>query len=418
VSYLDPTRPAEERIQQAITHGPDIDAPGRYGPATRFVRRLIGRAVKYERDYGVQIDVALLDKVHESEEAGAQQLRETARQLREADQHLRDFAEQLLDNDHRANRDLTLALSRIESLESAMNEARSRLQDVDTRAAVATTMAAGAADALDMLTREREQTGRAVDAIRQQVAGLRTDADKGRFVYDELTSRPYIDEDHPLVTTDGRGRALLGYRGVAGPSPLYIGFEDIFRGSKELIRDRQRVYIDLIGDRGPVVDLGCGRGEMLELLVEAGIEARGVDLDEAMVDQARASGADVDHGDAVAFLTKQADASLGAIFSAQFIEHLPASLLPELLEIARTKLLPDGVFIAETVNPHSPRALKAFWIDPTHQHPLFPETMLALCRLTGFEEGQIMFPLGSGELENDLTSCGEYAVVAGARELF
>ena len=117
------------------------------------------------------------------------------------------------------------------------------------------------------------------------------------------------------------------------------------------------------------------------------------------------------------FLVKQEDASLGAIFSAQFIEHLPAGLLPELLEIARTKLLPDGVFIAETVNPHSPRALKAFWIDPTHQHPLFPETMLALCRLTGFEEGEIVFPLGSGDLETDLRLCGEYAVVAGARDL-
>ena len=99
---------------------------------------------------------------------------------------------------------------------------------------------------------------------------------------------------------------------------------------------------------------------------------------------------------------KQEDASLGAIFSAQFIEHLPTSLLPELLEIARAKLRPDGVFIAETVNPHSPRALKAFWIDPTHQHPLFPETMLALCRLTGFKEAEIMFPVGGDDLAHQL----------------
>ena len=87
------------------------------------------------------------------------------------------------------------------------------------------------------------------------------------------------------------------------------------------------------------------------------------------------------------------------------------------LEIARTKLVPGGVFIAETVNPHSPRALKAFWVDPTHQHPLFPETMLALCQLTGFEEAEIMFPLGSDDLETDLRTCGEYAVIAGAREV-
>ena len=132
------------------------------------------------------------------------------------------------------------------------------------------------------------------------------------------------------------------------------------------------------------------------------------------MERARATGAEVHHGDALDFLMKQEDASLGAIFSAQFIEHLPTALLPELLEIARSKLKPDGVFIAETVNPHSPRALKVFWLDPTHQHPLFPETMLALCRLTGFEDADIMFPLGSDDLATDMRICGEYAVVAGA----
>jgi SAM-dependent methyltransferase len=171
----------------------------------------------------------------------------------------------------------------------------------------------------------------------------------------------------------------------------------------------------VIGDRGPVVDLGSGRGEMLSLLAEAGIEARGVDTDEAMVERARARGADVHHGDALDFLMKQEDGSLGAIFSAQFIEHLPTSLLPELLEISRSKLRPDGVFIAETVNPHSPRALKVFWLDPTHQHPLFPETMLALCRFTGYEDAEIMFPLGGDDLATDLRTCGEYAVIAGAQ---
>jgi SAM-dependent methyltransferase len=229
-----------------------------------------------------------------------------------------------------------------------------------------------------------------------------------------MTALPYLADEDALHYTDARGRERLGYRGGAGAAPAYSGFEDIFRGSFDLIRDRQRVYVDVIGDRGPVVDLGCGRGEMLSLLLEAGVEVSGVDLDEGMVDRSRALGAKVHHGDALEFLVKQADASLGAIFSAQFIEHLPTSMLPELLEIARAKLRPEGVFIAETVNPHSPRALKAFWIDPTHQHPLFPETMLALCRLTGFKEAEIMFPVGGDDLLTNLRTCGEYAVVAGA----
>ena len=65
MSYLDPSRPPEERIQEAIVHGPDMEASGRFGPVTRFARRLVGRAVRYERDFGIQIDVALLDKLHE-----------------------------------------------------------------------------------------------------------------------------------------------------------------------------------------------------------------------------------------------------------------------------------------------------------------------------------------------------------------
>jgi SAM-dependent methyltransferase len=431
VSDLDNTRPAEERIQQALTKGPDIDAPGRYGMVTRLVRRFVGRAVKYERDYGLQIDVALLERLHEMEASFTRQLNEVTTQLRESGGQLRDdhdglhrFADQLLDNDHRAQRDLWGVISRVEALEGLLIEVRSHLQDIDSRAAVAHAIASGAADGVDSVTIESARTkadlGRLQDHVVQlndAALSLRVDADKAVFVYDELTSRPYIDDAHPLVTTDAQGRPRLGYHGVTGPSPLYIGFEDIFRGSEALVRDRQRFYLDVVTDRGPVVDLGCGRGEMLHLLTEAGIECRGVDLDEAMVDHARANGANADHGDALEFLIKQEDASLGAIFSAQFIEHLPAGLLPELLEIARTKLLPDGLFIAETVNPHSPRALKAFWIDPTHQHPLFPETMLALCRLTGFEEGEIVFPLGKGDLETDLRLCGEYAVVAGARDL-
>jgi len=433
VSNQDPTSPPEERIQRALATGPDIGAPGRYGMLTRFARRFVGRAVKYERDYGLQIDVALLERLHELEESLVSQLNDVARELRESHQQLRDdtqglrdFDEQLLDNDHRAQRDTWAVISRVEALETVIVDVRSHLQDIDARAAVAHAIASGAADSIDSVTLETRSATLDVQThvgdlqghvgkLTEAVSAIHAETHKAVFVYDELTARPYIDADHPLTTTDSDGRTRLGYKGVSAPSPLYLGFEDIFRGSESLIRDRQRVYLDVIGKRGPVVDLGCGRGEMLELLADAGIDARGVDLDEAMVDHARAAGANVEHCDALEFLVKQEDASLGAIFSAQFIEHLPAGLLPELLEVARAKLLPDGIFIAETVNPHSPRALKAFWIDPTHQHPLFPETMLALCRLTGFEEGEILFPLGSGDLEDDLRTCGEYAVIAGAR---
>jgi SAM-dependent methyltransferase len=307
------------------------------------------------------------------------------------------YADNVLREAHqRTRQDVEVLLSRVSTLETSNADLHSRVRDADKRAAVANSIASGAADGFLELNRT---------------------AVKSVFAYDEMTALPYLADEDALHYTDARGRKRLGYRAGDGPAPVYSGFEDIFRGSFEFIRDRQRVYLDVILDRGPVVDLGCGRGEMLSLLLEAGVEVSGVDLDEGMVDRSRALGAKVHHGDAVEFLVKQADASLGAIFSAQFIEHLPTSMLPELLEIARAKLRPEGVFIAETVNPHSPRALKAFWIDPTHQHPLFPETMLALCRLTGFKEAEIMFPVGGDDLLTNLRTSGEYAVLAGAVDL-
>jgi SAM-dependent methyltransferase len=396
MSQPEPAQTPEQRINEAVTHGPNIDAAGRFGPLTKFARKMLGRAVKYERDFNLQVDLALLERVHELERKAAEDLRTAEARLTSTDDNLR-YADKVLREAHLLTRqDVEVLLSRVSTLEASNAELHSRVRDADKRAAVANSIASGAADKFVELTRN-----------------IAKSVDGSNFAYDEMTALPYLADDSALHYTDARGRRRLGYRGGSGATPVYSGFEDIFRGSEELIRERQRPYLEVIGNRGPVVDLGSGRGEMLSLLMEAGIEACGVDLDEGMVDRARALGAEVHHGDALEFLVKQADASLGAIFSAQFIEHLPTSMLPELLEIARAKLRPDGVFIAETVNPHSPRALKVFWIDPSHQHPLFPETMLALCRLTGFKDAEIMFPHGSDDLATDLRTCGEYAVVAG-----
>jgi hypothetical protein len=86
--------------------------------------------------------------------------------------------------------------------------------------------------------------------------------------------------------------------------------------------------------------------------------------------------------------------------------------LVRFLELSLRKLQPGGLLIAETVNPHSMSALKTFWVDPTHEHPLFPEVAMALCRITGFESGFVFHPNGSGNVEADRYYEGEYAVVA------
>jgi cyclopropane fatty-acyl-phospholipid synthase-like methyltransferase len=164
-----------------------------------------------------------------------------------------------------------------------------------------------------------------------------------------------------------------------------------------------------------VLDVGCGRGELLDLLREAGIEARGIDVDEGMVAHCREKGHDVSVAEATDYLSAQADQSLGAVVALQVVEHMPYEMLLRFLDLVRTKLTPDGVLVVETVNPHSIPALKTFWVDLTHEKPIFPEVALALCRVFGFEAAEVLFPNGVGDLEHDRMEQGEYAVIATVR---
>jgi hypothetical protein len=94
------------------------------------------------------------------------------------------------------------------------------------------------------------------------------------------------------------------------------------------------------------------------------------------------------------------------------IEHLTHDDTLAIFDLAIGKLKPGGVLIAETVNPHSLEALKGFWVDLTHRHPIFPEVAVALCWLRGFETAHVFFPGGRGDFESDRRTEGEYAVVA------
>jgi len=177
----------------------------------------------------------------------------------------------------------------------------------------------------------------------------------------------------------------------AAPVPDYFAFESRMRGSTESIRERQRPYVDDFRDAAPVVDLGCGRGEFLALLADAGVEARGVDLDADMVAFARGEGLEVEQADAVAYLESLEDGSLGGLFAAQLVEHIPAPTLVRLLELAAAKLRPGGLLVAETINPLSPLALRNYYADLTHAQPLVPETLELLARQAGFGSVELRF---------------------------
>jgi len=178
---------------------------------------------------------------------------------------------------------------------------------------------------------------------------------------------------------------------AAAAVPDYFAYEARMRGSTDEIRARQRVYVDELRDAGPVLDAGCGRGELLGLLRDEGVEARGVDADADMVAYARGEGLDVEQADIVAHLESLADGSLGAIFSAQLVEHLPPAALVRFLALSAAKLRAGGVLIAETINPLSPLALRNYFADLTHAQPLVPETLAVLARQVGFREVETRF---------------------------
>jgi 2-polyprenyl-3-methyl-5-hydroxy-6-metoxy-1,4-benzoquinol methylase len=201
---------------------------------------------------------------------------------------------------------------------------------------------------------------------------------------------------------------------AAASVPDYFAFESRMRGSVDSIRDRQRLYVDVLRDAAPVLDAGCGRGELLGLLREAGVEARGIDADSDMVAYARGDGLDVEQADLVEYLQATADASLGAIFMAQVVEHLPAPTLVQTFQLAAGKLRPGGVLIAETINPLSPIALRNYFADLTHAQPLVPETLELLARQSGFAETEIRY---LNEPAERLTEPDDPVIAANVRRL-
>jgi O-antigen chain-terminating methyltransferase len=178
--------------------------------------------------------------------------------------------------------------------------------------------------------------------------------------------------------------------------PLYVAFEDRFRGSRADIKQRQRVYLDLLTSVGagtperPIVDVGSGRGELLEMLDEAGLQARGVDLNQAMVSLCTGMGLDVVHDDAVAYLSRLESASLGAVTGFHIIEHLPFPALVALIDASLHALAPGGVVIFETPNPANLLvASRWFYLDPTHRNPLPGEMVSMIAEARGFIDVEI-----------------------------
>ncbi len=271
--------------------------------------------------------------------------------------------------------------------------------------------------AIAALAAQHEELRAAVSVVQQAAHGLRRAVEEIRSPGNSQlptansqlpTAKFQTDPRFPIPDPGSRPPAPGGDPGQAPGSQFadldshkYVGFEDQFRGSPEEIRRRVEEYLPIftaIGDQGSgsasadVLDVGCGRGEFLELLRERGIRARGIDVNPAMVEVCRGKGLNAATGDALTYLRGLPDASLAGLFAAQVVEHLEPRYLTQLLDAAFEKLRPGAPIVLETINPACWFAFFESYIrDLTHVRPVHPDTLKYLLIATGFQRVEISY---------------------------
>jgi SAM-dependent methyltransferase len=188
---------------------------------------------------------------------------------------------------------------------------------------------------------------------------------------------------------------------------LYASFEDQFRGKRDEILQRLQVYIPILKEAqiaGDVLDIGCGRGEWLELLESEGIKARGLDRNRIFVDECRRAGLTVIEGDALTYLRSLPSESLHAVTSFHLVEHLQFEILINLLDEMVRTLRRGGLLILETPNPENLLVGGCnFYADPTHRNPIPSQTLQFLLESRGLHDVRILKlrPWDEARIEGD-----------------
>jgi O-antigen chain-terminating methyltransferase len=201
---------------------------------------------------------------------------------------------------------------------------------------------------------------------------------------------------------------------------FYRAFEDEHRGSRELISDRLKVYLPFVAPLkeaslpAPILDIGCGRGEWLELLIDHGFNAMGIDLDLGMLEACRERSLPAEQGDALSVLKSKADASLAAVTAFHVVEHIPFESLQELVSEAIRVLIPGGLLILETPNSENMAVgTSGFYMDPTHERPI-PHLLLSfLVEHLGFARWKLLRLQEPAELHSPDRVIDLMSVLAG-----
>jgi SAM-dependent methyltransferase len=269
--------------------------------------------------------------------------------------------------------------SRLRELASALVRYAQRVQPlVDARDRVATALATTRSELiLESFDRRLESLGRRLEGLLALRDRIETASEEVRAVRGALAGRTVPPKIAAAATR-------------AAADSVYTAFESRFRGSSEEVRERLSAHAELFGDKAPVVDLGCGRGELLELLRDKGVACRGVEGNASAARACREKGLDVVEGDLVAFLRAQGEGSLGGVFAAQVAEHLAPAALVSLLDAAHRALRPGGLLLLETPNPRSVTGLlEVYNRDLTHERPLHPDTLRFLAAAAGFTDVRV-----------------------------
>jgi len=178
---------------------------------------------------------------------------------------------------------------------------------------------------------------------------------------------------------------------------FYVALEEQFRGGRDEIKDRLRIYLPLIVNAGigaddkPILDVGCGRGEWLELLREQGLVSSGIDSNRMQVAKSRELDLNVTEADLLSYLRGTPDSSLGAVTGFHIVEHLPVETLVAFLDETVRVVKPGGAVIFETPNPENILVGSCnFYFDPTHRNPLPGPVLKFLIESRGFKDVQIL----------------------------
>lgn len=255
-------------------------------------------------------------------------------------------------------------------------------------------LSAGADAELDrratVLATEMSLLARRLTTLESELYRLRAE----RLVQSQRTAQGETSPDSAVVEVGAPASQVLAH---ADFDQFYLDFEDRFRGSRAEVKRRVTIHADRFLAAGvgtaasPIVDLGCGRGEWLEVMRERDLTAYGVDGNAVAVELCQRAGLTALHGDALQHLRSLPDGSLGGVTAFHVAEHLEPGALMELLDQALRTLVPHGILLLETPNPENILVgARNFWFDPTHRNPIPPVVLEFLVKHRGFVDAEIV----------------------------